>query len=187
MDIRVEPTPNPATLKFLPGRAVMGEGAADFPDAARAERSPLAKALFEADGVAGVFLGTDFVSVTKSHDAEWEELRPALTEAIAGHFAAGAPILLDEDIAAHNISAADDYSDDPVVAQIQALFDERIRPAVAQDGGDIVFHGFERGVVYLFMRGACAGCPSSAYTLRMGIENMLKHYVPEVVEVRQVL
>lgn len=183
MFIQTESTPNPATLKFLPGRAVLAGGTADFRDAATAaERSPLAERLFQVEGVEGVFLGSDFVSITKSEASDWFQLKPALLGIIMEHFAAGRPVLLQEQAEA----ASFDQADSAVVEQIRELLDTRVRPAVAQDGGDIVFRGFERGVVYLHMQGACAGCPSSTATLKMGIENMLRHYIPEVVEVRAV-
>jgi Fe-S cluster biogenesis protein NfuA len=183
MFIQTEQTPNPATLKFLPGRDVTGTGTADFPDRGGAARSPLARALFGVDGVEGVFLGPDFVTVTKSADREWHVLKPSVLGAIMEHFAAGRPALEGE---AEDGHAATDGDDDPIVVQIKELLDLRIRPVVAQDGGDITFHGFDRGVVYLDMKGSCAGCPSSTATLKAGIENMLRHYIPEVVEVRPV-
>ena len=180
MFIQTESTPNPATLKFLPGRSVMEEGTADFADAESAERSPLAKRLFAVDGVTGVFFGSDFVSVAKRDDKEWYVLKPAVLGAIMEHFTAGDPLLLADDAA----DAAPAGEDSEIVQTIKELLDTRVRPAVAQDGGDIVFKGFEDGVVYLHMQGACAGCPSSTATLKMGIENLLKHYIPEVAEVR---
>lgn len=183
MFIQTEETPNPATLKFLPGREVLGRGTADFPDAASAARSPLAQRLFEVEGVTRVFLGGDFVSVSKAEGRDWYLLKPSILGAIMEHFAAGRPVLLDEADDGHQ---AGDGEDSEVVAQIKELLDLRVRPAVAQDGGDITFHGFDKGVVYLQMRGACAGCPSSTATLKAGIENMLRHYIPEVVEVRQI-
>lgn len=181
MFIQTEQTPNPATLKFLPGRAVMGEGTASFAEAEEAERSPLARRLFQIEGVTGVFFGGDFISVSKAEDREWYLLKPSVLGVIMEHFVSGQPLLTGEEAA--ETSAEDD---DEVVSQIKELLDTRVRPAVAQDGGDIVFRGFERGVVYLHMQGACAGCPSSTATLKMGIENMLRHYVPEVTEVRAV-
>lgn len=182
MFIQTEETPNPATLKFLPGRAVMPTGTADFADAARAEKSPLAAALFRLDGVERVFLGSDFVTVTKAADKDWAVLKPALLGLIMEHFVTGRPILREE--AAAPTPSAPAGEDDEIVAQIKELLETRVRPAVAQDGGDIVFHSFEDGIVYLHMQGSCSGCPSSTATLKMGIENMLRHYVPEVVEVR---
>lgn len=182
MFIQTEQTPNPATLKFLPGRAVMGEGTASFADPEAAERSPLAQRLFRIEGVTGVFFGSDFISVSKAEEREWYLLKPSILGVIMEHFVSGQPLLTGE-AAAEGAGAEDD---DEVVSQIKELLDTRVRPAVAQDGGDIVFRGFERGVVYLHMQGACSGCPSSTATLKMGIENMLRHYVPEVVEVRAV-
>ena len=179
MFIETESTPNPATLKFLPGREVMASGTADFPNRDAAGRSPLASALFDVDGVAGVFFGADFITVAKRDDVDWAMLKAAVLGAIMRHFESGAAI-----IEAGSDSPEAEGEDDEVVAQIKELIDTRVRPAVAMDGGDIVFHGFEDGIVYLHMQGACAGCPSSTATLKMGIENMLRHYIPEVVEVR---
>lgn len=183
MFIQTEATPNPATLKFLPGRSVLESGTADFTDSDSAARSPLAARLFEVDGVTGVFLGTDFITVTKAADRDWPLLKPALLGVIMEHFTANRPVMLD-DGASDEPEATDD---DPVVAQIKDLLDTRVRPAVAMDGGDIIFERFENGVVYLYMQGSCSGCPSSTATLKMGIENMLRHYIPEVVEVRPVM
>ncbi len=185
MFIQTESTPNPATLKFLPGQDVMPRGTADFTDAAGADASPLAVRLFAVDGVRGVFLGADFVTVTKAEGLDWAHLKPEVLGAIMEHYQSGAPVIADgadagEDHVAH------DGEDAAIVGQIKELLDTRVRPAVAQDGGDITFHGFDRGVVYLHMKGACAGCPSSTLTLKMGIENLLRHYIPEVVEVRPV-
>jgi Fe-S cluster biogenesis protein NfuA len=182
MFIQTEQTPNPATLKFLPGRPVMEQGTVDFAAPESAGRSPLAKRLFQVEGVTGVFLGSDFVTVTKRDDKEWYLLKPALLGVIMEHFVANLPVIEHDPSAV----AASDEDDDELVVQIKELLDTRVRPAVAQDGGDIVFRGFEKGIVYLHMQGACAGCPSSTATLKMGIENMLKHYVPEVIEVRAV-
>ncbi len=184
MFIQTEETPNPATLKFLPGRAVMEQGTADFATAEAAQRSPLAERLFQVDGIARVFLGSDFVTITKSDVKDWSVLKPALLGVIMEHFIAGKPVILAESTASAAPAAADE--DDEIVTQIKELLDTRVRPAVAQDGGDIVFHSFEDGVVYLHMQGSCSGCPSSTATLKMGIENMLRHYVPEVLEVRPV-
>jgi Fe-S cluster biogenesis protein NfuA len=183
MFIETESTPNPATLKFLPGRDVMGAGTADFATAEAAERSPLASALFALPGVSRVFLGSDFVSVTKSDLAPWQTLKPQVLGAVMEHFVAGLPVILGEEG-----EAAEDVSPDDaeIVAQIKELLDTRVRPAVAGDGGDIVFRGFRDGVVKLHMQGSCSGCPSSSATLKHGIENMLRHYVPEVVAVEQV-
>ncbi|MBI1260175.1 MAG: NifU family protein [Rhizobiales bacterium] len=182
MFIQTEATPNPATLKFIPGREVLGDGrAADFPDASAAERSPLAARLFAVDGVSGVFFGSDFVTVTKT-DGEWQHLKPALLGAIMEHFTSGAPVLYGSD----DDNGHADGDESEIVSQIKEILDTRVRPAVAQDGGDITFQGFEDGIVYLNMQGSCAGCPSSTVTLKNGVENMLRHYIPEVTEVRQV-
>jgi Fe-S cluster biogenesis protein NfuA len=184
MFIETEGTPNPATLKFLPGREVMGAGTADFANAEVAARSPLAGALFALPGVARVFLGGDFITITKTEATDWQALRPQVLGAVMEHFVAGRPVIegadadaLDEDVAPE---------DAEIVAQIKELLDTRVRPAVASDGGDIVFRGYREGIVRLHMQGACSGCPSSRATLKHGIENMLKHYVPEVVAVEQV-
>ena len=186
MFIQTEPTPNPATLKFLPGRPVMPSGTADFTSAEQTETSPLAEALFRVDGVRGVFFGGDFITITKAEDQEWHVMKPTILGAIMEHFTSGKPVIHD---AAADAAAADRQAsadDDPVVAQIKELLETRVRPAVAQDGGDITFSGFRDGVVYLHMRGACSGCPSSTATLRHGIENLLRHFCPEVQEVQAV-
>ncbi len=185
MFIQTEQTPNPATLKFLPGRPVMAKGTADFPTPEASARSPLAGRLFQVDGVAGVFLGADFVTVTKRADKEWQLLKPAVLGIIMEHFTAERPVILVEPTAPEAAPEAAS-EDDELVAQIKELLDTRVRPAVAQDGGDIIFRSFEDGVVYLHLQGSCAGCPSSTATLKMGIENMLKHYLPEVREIRAV-
>jgi len=182
MFIQTEQTPNPATLKFLPGRVVLEQGTVDFPNAEAAQRSPLARRLFDVDGVERVFLGSDFVTVTKAAAQDWQVMKPAVLGGIMEHFTSGEPALRTEETSDVSVSE----EDDEIVAQIKELLDTRIRPAVAQDGGDIVFHSFEDGVVYLHMQGSCSGCPSSTATLKMGIENLLRHYVPEVVEVRPV-
>lgn len=184
MFIQTETTPNPATLKFLPGETVLDSGTADFPGADTAAKSPLARRIFAVDGVTGVFLGRDFVTVTKTDDHPWDHLKPSILGAIMEHFQSGAPAIEGE--ADHAGHASHDGPDSEVVGQIKELLDTRVRPAVAQDGGDITFHGFDRGIVYLHMQGACAGCPSSTLTLKMGIENLLRHYIPEVLEVRPV-
>ncbi len=184
MFIQTESTPNPATLKFLPGQTVLEAGTADFPAAEAAGPSPLAQRIFAVDGVAGVFFGTDFVTVTKTDVVAWDHIKPAILGAIMEHYQSGAPVIEGE--AAATGHAEHDGPDGEIVGQIKELLDTRVRPAVAQDGGDITFHGFERGVVYLHMQGACAGCPSSTITLKMGIENLLRHYIPEVTEVRPV-
>jgi Fe-S cluster biogenesis protein NfuA len=184
MFIQTEQTPNPASLKFLPGCEVMVRGTAEFrsaDDAAKA--SPLAARLFTIHGVSGVFLSGDFVTVTKAGDFDWSLLKPQILGALMEHFSAGQKVMTDED-AAHISSSSE--GDTEIVKQIKELIDTRIRPIVAQDGGDIVFYSFENGIVYLSMRGACAGCPSSTATLKGGIENMLKHFIPEVTEVQAV-
>lgn len=185
MFIQTEATPNPATLKFLPGQTVLEMGTADFPTAETAGSSPLAQRIFGAGGVAGVFFGTDFVTVTKEDAAEWDHIKPGILGAIMEHFQSGQPVM-DEGQQAASGHAEHSGEDGAIVDQIKELLDTRVRPAVAQDGGDITFHGFDRGIVYLHMQGACAGCPSSTLTLKMGIENLLRHYIPEVVEVRPV-
>ena len=184
MFIETESTPNPATLKFLPGVAVMGSGTADFASVQAADRSPLAINLFELPGVARVFLGGDFVTVTKTDAAEWQALRPQVLGALMEHFVAGRPVMDGHADAAQEDEIAP--QDQEIVDQIKELLDTRVRPAVASDGGDIVFRGYRDGVVRLHMQGACSGCPSSAATLKHGIENMLRHYVPEVLSVEQV-
>jgi Fe-S cluster biogenesis protein NfuA len=186
MFIQTEETPNPATLKFLPGRTVVLQGTADFDSSAAAERSPLATRLFGAEGVVRVFLGSDFITITKTDSKDWSVLKPTLLGIIMEHFTTNQPVLLEAGEAAATPSATALEDDDEIVTQIKELLDTRVRPAVAQDGGDIVFHSFEEGIVYLHMQGSCSGCPSSTATLKMGIENMLKHYVPEVIEVRPV-
>lgn len=184
MFIQTESTPNPATLKFLPGLTVLDAGTADFPAPETAGKSPLARRIFAVDGVTGVFLGSDFVTVTKAEAVLWEHIKPAILGAIMEHFQSGAPVIEGE--RTEDAHAEENGPDGDIVRQIKELLDTRVRPAVAQDGGDITFHGFDRGVVYLHMQGACAGCPSSTLTLKMGIENLLRHYIPEVIEVRPV-
>jgi len=184
MFIQTEQTPNPATLKFLPGRDVMGSGTADFATAEAAKRSPLAEHLFTVEGVTGVFLGCDFITVTKAGDKDWHLLKPAILGAIMEHFTSGRPIVAAPAAASEGAAGEEDSE---VVAQIKDLIETRVRPAVAQDGGDIILQGFEDGIVFLHLQGSCSGCPSSTATLKAGIENMLKHYVPEVVEVRAVM
>ena len=184
MFIETESTPNPATLKFLPGRDVMPTGTADFATPSSATRSPLATALFELPGVTRVFLGADFVTITKDEDADWQALRPQVLGAIMEHFVAGRPVVEGAETSLEEDSRPEDRE---IVDQIKELLDTRVRPAVAGDGGDIVFRGFKDGVVRLHMQGACSGCPSSTATLKHGIENMLRHYVPEVTAVEQVL
>jgi Fe-S cluster biogenesis protein NfuA len=184
MFIQTESTPNPATLKFLPGQTVLEAGTADFPSSEAAQKSPLARRVFATGDVEGVFLGTDFVTVTKAETAAWDHIKPQILGAIMEHFQSGEPVIEGEQAASGH--AEHDGPDAEIVGQIKELLDTRVRPAVAQDGGDITFHGFDRGVVYLHMQGACAGCPSSTLTLKMGIENLLRHYIPEVTEVRPV-
>ncbi|TRD21545.1 NifU family protein [Palleronia caenipelagi] len=185
MFIQTESTPNPATLKFLPGQTVLETGTADFPNADAAQTSPLAQRLFGIEGTTGVFFGSDFVTVTKADAVDWDHIKPSLLGAIMEHFQSGQPVMGAGAEAAGG-HADQDGPDGEIVTQIKELLDTRVRPAVAQDGGDITFYGFDKGVVYLQMQGACSGCPSSTLTLKMGIENLLRHYIPEVVEVRPV-
>jgi Fe-S cluster biogenesis protein NfuA len=184
MFIQTEETPNPATLKFLPGRVVLPEGTRDFRNPDEAETSPLASRIFAVEGVSGVFLGHDFVTVTRD-DAEWPHIKPAVLGAIMEHYLSGAPVLA-EGSAEDADDANYDAEDEETVAVIKELIETRVRPAVANDGGDITFQGFRDGVVFLHMRGACSGCPSSTATLKQGIENLLRHFVPDVTEVRPV-
>lgn len=184
MFIQTESTPNPATLKFLPGQTVLELGTADFPSAEAAEKSPLARRIFAAGGVTGVFFGTDFVTVTKAETVDWPHIKPQILGAIMEHYQSGAAAIDGEASGGGHAEHTGEHGD--IVRQIKELLDTRVRPAVAQDGGDITFHGFDRGIVYLHMQGACAGCPSSTLTLKMGIENLLRHYIPEVLEVRPV-
>src|SRR5258706_4756074 len=184
MFIQTEPTPNPATLKFLPGRAVLASGTLDMRDKDSAHQSRLAERPFEITGVSGVFFGSDFIAVTKGA-GEWQQLKPAILGAIMEHFMSGAPIVSGVEAAAS--SDGDEFfeaKDSETVATIKELIEARVRPAVANDGGDITFRGFKDGIVYLDMKGACSSCPSSTATLRHGIENLLRHYLPDVVEVR---
>jgi len=183
MFIQTEPTPNPATLKFLPGRPVLASGTLDMRDKAAAVQSPLAERLFDINGVSGVFFGSDFISVTKT-EGEWQQLKPAILGAIMEHFMSDAPVLRSEQDADTGDDEFFASEDTDTVATIKELIETRVRPAVANDGGDITFRGFKDGVVYLDMKGACSGCPSSTATLRHGIQNLLKHYLPDVVEVR---
>ncbi|MCW3847994.1 NifU family protein [Sphingomonas sp. LB-2] len=190
MLIETEPTPNPATLKFIPGRTVMDAGTRDFATPEEAEASPLAEALFTLGDVTGVFFGRDFISVTAGPGAEWRDLKPDVLGILLDHFSANMP-LFRAPSAGFSVPAEDeDFGDDPadadIVAQIKELIETRVRPAVANDGGDIVYRGFQQGKVFLQMQGACSGCPSSSATLKNGIEQLLKHYVPEVTEVRAV-
>jgi Fe-S cluster biogenesis protein NfuA len=184
MFIETEGTPNPSTLKFLPGREVMGLSTADFASAGTAARSPLASALFELPGVARVFLGGDFITVTKTEELSWQALKPQVLGVVMDHFVSGLPVIEGDSDAPGEEDV--DPADREIVEQIKELIDTRVRPAVAGDGGDIVFRGYRDGVVRLHMQGACSGCPSSSATLKHGIENMLRHYVPEDVAVEQV-
>jgi Fe-S cluster biogenesis protein NfuA len=182
MFIQTETTPNPATLKFLPGRSVLPSGGLDMPDRESAAKSPLAERLFGIPGVCGVFFGTDFITVSKNA-GDWQQLKPAILGAIMEHFMSGAPILAEEETA----QAKDEFFDEAdaeTVATIKELIETRVRPAVANDGGDITFRGYKDGVVYLDMKGSCSGCPSSTATLKHGIQNLLRHFVPSVTEVR---
>jgi len=184
MFIQTEITPNPATLKFLPGRVVLADGVLDMPTREDAAKSPLAERLFDIPGVGGVFFGSDFITITKTA-GEWQQLKPAILGAIMEHYMSGAPLLAADGAAA----VADEFFDEKdaeTVATIKELIETRVRPAVANDGGDITFRGFKDGIVYLGMQGSCSGCPSSTATLKHGIQNLLRHFVPEVVEVRPV-
>src|SRR5437868_5936957 len=187
MFIQTEATPNPATLKFIPGRTVLDTGTMEFADREAAARSPLAERLFGVPGISGVFYGYDFVTVTKA-DGDWQHLKPAILGAIMEHYMSGAPLLADGIAPSDDARDADDEffdeSDAETVDMIKDLIETRVRPAVANDGGDITFRGFKDGIVYLNMKGACSGCPSSTATLQHGIQNLLRHFVPEVVEVR---
>lgn len=185
MFIQTEQTPNPATLKFLPGKPVLGDATANFATSEEAAASPLATSLFQIDGVEGVFFGSDFISVTRG-DGDWAELKPQILGAIMEHYTAGGPIMVDDAASEEGGDFQDSEEDAEIIDQIKDLLDSRVRPAVARDGGDIAYQGFDKGVVYLRMQGACSGCPSSVATLKGGIENLLRHYVPEVTEVRAV-
>jgi Fe-S cluster biogenesis protein NfuA len=190
MLIRTEQTPNPATRKFLPGQAVMETGTRDFADAEAAEASPLAAALFESGLVEGVFYGRDFISVTAAPGVSWSDLEPLVIETLLDHFVSGAPLFAPGTAAGIHIADESDFDEDPadadIIDQIKDLIETRVRPAVAQDGGDIVYKGYKDGRLYLSMHGACSGCPSSTVTLKRGIESLVRHYVPEVVSVEAV-
>ena len=179
MFIQTEDTPNPLTIKFLPGKEVMKSGTADFKSKDLSQNSPLASRLFDIEGIDGVFLGSDFISVTKKENEEWFSLKPSILGKIMEHYASGESVLL-----VNSSDLNDETNDSETVQQIKKLLETRVRPAVAMDGGDIQFESFEDGIVTLLMKGACSGCPSSTATLKMGIENMLRHYIPEVQEVR---
>ena len=190
MLIRTEQTPNPSTRKFLPGQTVMETGTRDFADAESAEASPLAKALFDSVMVEGVFYGRDFISVTVAPGASWSDLEPLVLETLLDHFVTGAPLFAPGTAAGIQVADDADFEDDPadadIIDQIKELIETRVRPAVAQDGGDIVYKGYRDGHLYLSMHGACAGCPSSTITLKRGIESLIRHYVPEVESVEAV-
>ena len=190
MLIRTEQTPNPATRKFLPGQAVMNAGTRDFPDAETAEASPLARALFDGGMVEGVFYGRDFISVTAAPGVSWTDLEPSVVETLLDHFVSGAPLFAPGTAAGIHVAAETDFEDDPadaeIIDQIKELIETRVRPAVAQDGGDIASKGYRDGRLYLSMHGACSGCPSSTVTLKRGIESLIRHYVPEVETVEAV-
>ena len=183
MDIQTEVTPNPSSLKFLPGKIVMEKETADFRNVEEAKRSPFALNLFKIDGVEGVFFGSDFISITKNDNNEWQMLNPSISETIIEYYKSGAAIMLQEEEDKTGISNTEDNE---AVIKIKKIIDTKVRPAVAKDGGDITFQSFDNGIVYLQMKGSCSGCPSSTATLKAGIENMLKHYIPEVREVRPV-
>lgn len=185
MFIQTEPTPNPATLKFIPGRPVLENGTLDMRTREAAVKSPLAQALFEIPHVGGVFFGNDFISVTKT-DGDWQQIKPAVLGAIMEHYMSGAPLVPSEAEAEGASDEFFDAKDEETVTLIKDLLETRVRPAVAGDGGDITFKGYKEGVVYLHMQGACSGCPSSTATLKHGIQNLLRHFVPEVTEVRPV-
>jgi Fe-S cluster biogenesis protein NfuA len=186
MFIQTEATPNPATLKFLPGRTVLENGTLELRDRDAAAQSPLADRLFAVNGVSGVFFGSDFIAVTKDA-GEWQQLKPMILGAIMEHFMSGAPLLAAGATSGTGQDDAEEFfdaADAETVATIKELIETRVRPAVANDGGDITFRGFKEGIVYLNMKGACAGCPSSTATLRHGIQNLLRHFIPDVTEVR---
>ena len=186
MFIQTEQTPNPQTLKFLPGKVVMDEGTAFFQSIDKTSNSPLAKRLFDVDGVTGVFFGSDFITITKNDSLDWQVIKPAILGAIMDHFNSGEPTINKETNDDGKKPFLENSNDSDIVKQIKELLDTRGRPAVAMDGGDIIYDSYKDGIVYLHMQGACSGCPSSTATLKMGIENMLKHYVPEVKEVRPI-
>lgn len=186
MFIQTEQTPNPQTLKFLPGKVVMDEGTAFYQNIDEAENSLFARRLFALDGVEGVFFGSDFITITKSDTYDWQVMKPSVLGGIIDHFNSGEKTIEKSDKNDNKKSLEKNEEDSEIVKQIKELLDTRVRPAVAMDGGDIIYNNFEDGIVYLKMQGACSGCPSSTATLKMGIENMLKHYIPEVQEVRPV-
>ena len=183
MNIQTESTPNPSSLKFLPDQVVMEKGTADFRNVEEAKSSPLALNLFKIEGVEGVFFGSDFISITKNDNHEWQMLKPSISETIIEHYKSGAAIMLQGE---EDKTDTSNTEDNEAVIKIKEIIDTKVRPAVAKDGGDIIFQSFDNGIVYLHMQGSCSGCPSSTATLKAGIENMLKHYIPEVREVRPV-
>tara|TARA_B100000575_G_scaffold286285_1_gene282813 strand:+ start:506 stop:1069 length:564 start_codon:yes stop_codon:yes gene_type:complete len=185
MFIQTENTPNPQTLKFLPGKVVMEEGTAFYQNIEEGSNSPFAKRLFKVDGVEGVFFGSDFITITKAQTTNWQIMKPLILGSIMDHYNSGEETVV-KDNKKQSDSLKTDENDNDIVKQIKELLDTRVRPAVAMDGGDIIYDSFKDGIVYLHMQGACSGCPSSTATLKMGIENMLKHYVPEVQEVRPI-
>ena len=185
MFIQTEQTPNPQTLKFLPGKVVMDEGTAFFQKSEDAHNSPFAKRLFDVDGVEGVFFGSDFITITKNSSTDWQVMKPLVLGSIMDHYNSNEETIITNK-KEENMSLRTSEDDTETVKQIKELLDTRVRPAVAMEGGDIIYDSFKDGIVYLHMQGACSGCPSSTATLKMGIENMLKHYVPEVQEVRPV-
>ncbi len=184
MFIQTEGTPNPATLKFLPGCAVMKKGTANYTAVADAGNSPLAQRLFDIEGIAGVFLGSDFITATKTENKDWDVMKPQILGAIMEHFMSGKPVVSEGEAPAADSKPAE--GGDAITQQIKELLDTRVRPAVAQDGGDITFESYQDGIVYLKLQGSCSGCPSSTATLKHGIENMLKYYIPEIREVQSV-
>ncbi len=186
MFIQTEKTPNPLTLKFFPGRAVLEDGTVFFKSKDEAVGSPLAERIFNTDGVEGVFFGNDFITVSKNEQTTWEDLKPNLIVAITDHYNSNQPVINTTGNFKKNTNESQSSEDTEIVKQIKELLDTRVRPSVAMDGGDIIYKDFQDGIVFLQMQGSCAGCPSSTATLKMGIENMLKHYVPEVREVQQV-
>lgn len=183
MFIQTEDTPNPNTLKFIPGIPVLEKGTADFSNKSHSKKSHLANLIFSVKGVKRVFLSTDFISVTKNDELNWDILKPLILTSIMDHYSSG-KLVIDKDFFKESNTSDNSEKDNEIVKQIKELIDQRVRPAVAMDGGDITFCSFENGIVTLQMKGACAGCPSSTATLKMGIENMLRHYIPEVVEVK---
>ena len=185
MFIQTEHTPNPQTLKFLPGKVVMDDGTAFFQNVEEGSNSPFAKRLFKVEGVEGVFFGSDFITITKQQSVDWQIMKPIILSAIMDHYNSGDKTI-DNPEKKENNSLQQDENDSEIVKQIKELLDTRVRPAVAMDGGDIIYNSFKDGIVYLQMQGACSGCPSSTATLKMGIENMLKHYIPEIQEVRPI-